>query len=54
MSPVIQDSDPKKFWYHFKENPGGGNCRYSAELKDIGITIKIGKMRNSRMHPQNP
>src|SRR3990172_6446536 len=34
--------------YHRKERPGGGNCRYEAELKEIGTTMNSGAMRNAK------
>jgi hypothetical protein len=42
---------PKKFLYHWKDNPLGGNSRYLEELKEIGKTIKRGRIRNKKINP---
>ena len=50
--PRIHSSVPKKFWYHCNENPLGGNSKYRAELKEMGITINNGAIKNAKMSPQ--
>jgi hypothetical protein len=50
--PWSHSSVPKKFWYHCNENPLGGNSKYLAELKEIGMTINSGAIRNAKMSPQ--
>ena len=42
----------KKFLYHWRESPLGGNSRNFEELSEIGSTTKIGRTRNRRMDPQ--
>jgi len=44
---------PKKLRYHWRLSPFGGNSRYLDELREIGSTIKRGKIRNKNMRPQN-
>jgi hypothetical protein len=43
---------PKKFLYHWKDNPLGGNSRYLEELKEMGKTMKRGRTRNKKISPQ--
>src|SRR5437773_12106538 len=39
--------------YQRNDHPGGGNCRYDAELNEIGNTMKSGSIRNRKTSPQN-
>ena len=48
---VTHSSVSKKFLYHWRENPLGGNSRYGEELKEIGKMIKSGAKRNNKMDP---
>jgi hypothetical protein len=50
--PEIQLGLVKKLSYHCSEKPLGGNSRYFEALKEIGITMKIGRIRKRRMRPQ--
>jgi len=49
---IIHSFVPKKLRYHWRLNPLGGNSRYLEELREIGSTIKRGKIRNKKMRPQ--
>src|ERR1700722_14623739 len=41
----VQAERLKKFAYHCRLNPGGGNVMYLPEEKDSGITIRMGNKR---------
>src|SRR2546425_10076217 len=49
---AIQSREPRYRRYHLSDNAGGGNCRYSAELKDTGITTMSGAIRNANTRAQ--
>ena len=52
MVAITHSFVPKKFRYHWRLSPFGGNSRNLDELRDIGSTIKRGRIRNKKMKPQ--
>src|SRR4029453_4976739 len=50
----VESSHPaavKYFTYHWSENPGGGNTKNAAELKERGIIRITGATRNTSTPP---
>jgi hypothetical protein len=43
----------KKFSYQRSEKLGGGNCRKSAELKDMGMMTRMGASKKANTRMQN-